>query len=126
MAQHGMPHRVARAVGDRGEEHAAAYLSARGVRLVARNWRCAQGELDLVGLDHGDLVFYEVKTRRSARFGAPAEAVTRAKAARLRRLAGLWLGEHPQYRRHDLRIDVISVVLHRAGTPVVEHLQAVA
>jgi len=125
MERPGMPHRQAREVGDRGEALAVAHLTARGVRILDRNWRCAQGELDIVGLDGEALVFYEVKTRRSARFGHPAEAVTPAKAARLRRLAGLWLRAHSHPCR-DLRIDVMALSLGRAGSYEVQHLRGVA
>jgi len=104
---------------------AADHLAACGVRIVDRNWRCAQGEIDIVGVDHGQLVFYEVKTRRSSRFGHPAEAVTRAKASRLRRLAGLWLRAHPHLGR-DLRIDVLALTLTRSGTVQIDHLRGVA
>ncbi|MGB7449260.1 MAG: YraN family protein [Ornithinimicrobium sp.] len=125
MAHPGMPHRQARDVGDRGEDAAAAHLRARGVRILERNWRCAHGELDIVGLDGDDVVFYEVKTRRSGRFGHPAEAVTPAKAARLRRLAGLWLSAHPHLGQ-DLRIDVLALRLRGAGSYQVDHLRGVA
>jgi len=76
-----MPHRVARAVGDYGEQVACAHLTDAGLEVLERNWRCDQGELDIVARDGDTLVFCEVKTRRSDRFGSPLEAVTRAKAA---------------------------------------------
>ncbi len=63
----------------------------------------------------------EVKTRRGAGFGTPAEAVTWRKAARLRKLAARWLTEHP-VTPAEIRIDVVSVVVPRSGSPVVEHL----
>jgi putative endonuclease len=81
-------------LGARGEQLAAAWYVSRGYRVVARNWRCAEGELDLVLLGGGDLVFCEVKTRTSARFGLPAEAVTAAKQRRLRILATRFLAAH--------------------------------
>jgi len=120
-----MPHRVAREVGDRGEELAVAHLAAAGVRIVDRNWRCPHGEVDIVGVDGHQVVFYEVKTRRSRRFGHPAEAVTPAKAARLRRLAGLWMRQHP-YRGRDLRVDVLAVTLRGSGAVRIDHLRGVA
>jgi putative endonuclease len=101
-------------LGARGEELAAAWYRARGYRVVARNWRCAEGELDLVVLGQGDLVFCEVKTRSSDRFGVPAEAVTPAKQRRLRVLATRFLAEHAESvrdgRRHPgIRFDVAAV-----------------
>jgi putative endonuclease len=112
------------ALGRYGEDVAARFLSEKGYRLLATNWRCSQGELDIIAIDGVVLVFVEVKTRSSTRFGVPAEAVNRVKAARLRTLAGAWLAEHRP--RHDgLRFDVISVLSSRAGAAQVEHLQGV-
>lgn len=125
MAHGGMPHRVARTVGDFGEQFAADHLSARGVHIIDRNWRCDVGEIDIIGRDDGAVVFYEVKTRRSTRYGSPAEAVTPAKAARLRRLAVRWLSEHP-HPGHDIRIDVIALTLSRHGETRVQHLRGVS
>jgi putative endonuclease len=122
----GMPWREARGVGDRGEDLACAHLEGLGWQVVDRNWRCREGELDVVALDaDGELVFCEVKTRRSTRCGAPVEAVGHAKAQRLRRLAWAWLAANE--RRGDaFRIDVIGV-LAPPGAPVeLQHLRAVA
>ncbi|QAY62255.1 YraN family protein [Xylanimonas allomyrinae] len=115
-------------VGRRGEQVAAQALMDEGYELLARNWRGHGGELDLVALDGTTLVAVEVKTRSSARFGHPAEAVTPAKLARLRRLTGQWLAEHgggtrPRYR--DVRIDVVAVTLRSTGPDRVELLQGV-
>jgi len=92
-----------------GEETVAEWYRSSGFEVVARNWRCPQGELDLV-LRHGDLVVVcEVKTRSSTAFGAPVEAVTRAKQARLRRAATRWLGEG-SHHAGLVRFDVASVL----------------
>ena len=101
-------------LGARGEQLAADWYRTRGYRVVARNWRCAEGELDLVLLGGGDLVFCEVKTRSSDRFGLPAEAVTAAKQRRLRVLAARFLDEvgeglRDRGRRPGIRFDVASV-----------------
>ena len=125
MAHGGMPHRVARTIGDVGEQFAADHLSARGVHIVERNWRCQLGEIDIIGIDADALVFYEVKTRRSARYGSPAEAVTPAKAARLRRLAVRWLSEHP-HSASEIRIDVLALTVPAHGETQVEHLRGVS
>lgn len=119
-----MPHRLARAVGDFGEDQACAELDSRGWELLDRNWRCGAGEIDIVARDGNTVVFCEVKTRRSARFGSPVEAVTPAKAARLRRLAGLWLREHA-VGAGEIRIDVIGIVVPRQGPCEIEHLRGV-
>lgn len=124
MGRSGMPYRVARAVGDFGEQVACDYLLAEGYVLLERNWRCERGELDVVARHGSCLVFCEVKTRRSQRFGSPVEGVTPAKAARLRRLATRWLAEHDQHAP-QVRIDVIGVLCPPAGQPQVQHLQGV-
>ena len=92
-----------------GEERAAAWYEDRGYRIVARNWRSRQGEIDLIAEQAGILVFCEVKTRSGIRFGEPFEAVTRAKQLRLRRLAAEWLRSAARPRAHELRFDVASV-----------------
>ena len=96
-------------VGRAGEERAAGLLERLGLRVIERNWRCPEGELDLIAV-RGDLVvFCEVKTRRSRLWGDPSEAVHPRKQARLRRLAGRWLAEH-RGRDRRVRFDVVSVV----------------
>jgi putative endonuclease len=74
--------RVKDAVGRFGEQLAVGHLETAGLEILARNWRCRQGELDIVARDGSQLVFVEVKTRSSRAFGSPAEAVDRAKSAR--------------------------------------------
>ncbi|MGQ0520823.1 MAG: YraN family protein [Actinomycetota bacterium] len=98
-----------RALGTSGEEAVAAWYVDRGYEVVVRNWRCRDGELDLVVRDGRMFVFCEVKTRTSLAFGAPVEAVTRAKQERLRRLAARWLTEAP-LRPREIRFDVASVM----------------
>ncbi len=119
--------RVKDAVGRFGEQLAAEQLSAAGLEIIARNWRCSAGELDIVAWDGSVLVFVEVKTRSSVAFGDPAEAVDAAKATRLRRLALRWLAEHrdPSRFATELRFDVVSVVRLAPGGPAVRHLRAV-
>jgi putative endonuclease len=113
-----------RALGQRGEDLVAAWYEAAGYRILDRNWRCRDGELDLVVSRGRTVVFCEVKTRRSTRFGAPVEAVTATKQRRLRTLALQWLAAQKQ-RRDDLRFDVASVLFPRDGRPVVEVLEGV-
>lgn len=100
-----------RQTGASGEDLAAAWLERQGWRILARNWRCRSGELDIIATDpDGVLVVCEVKTRRGLGFGHPLEAVVYAKAARLRRLTSEWLGEQgmPYFR---VRIDAIGVLI---------------
>ena len=117
--------RATDAVGRYGEDVAARFLTAAGLAVLERNWRCELGEIDIVARDGDVLVVCEVKTRRAARFGTPLEAVTRQKAARLRRLAARWLAERP-VRPDAVRIDVVAVVCPRRGPAQVEHVRGVA
>jgi putative endonuclease len=113
-----------RELGAYGEQLAARYLQDRGWQVLDRNWRCGQGELDLVARDGDCLVFCEVKTRRTGRFGAPVEAVSWSKAARLRRLAAAWLQEH-EVRSGRVRIDVIGVLRPESGPARLRHVVGV-
>ncbi len=111
-------------LGRYGEDLAAGHLAAAGMRVLARNWRCPRGELDVVALDvDGTVVFVEVKTRSSVRFGEPAEAVTPVKARRIRGLALSWLADHPQPGRRGVRFDVVTIVRAPGEPPVVRHLR---
>lgn len=114
-----------KALGDYGEQIAADFLVAEGMQIVERNYRCPLGEVDIVARDGGTLVVCEVKTRRGTTHGSPLEAVTSAKAARLRRLAGHWLEEHAD-SPPSVRIDVVSVLVPRRGRPRVERVAGVA
>ena len=114
------------ALGRYGEQLAAEHLTAAGMTVLARNWRCSQGELDLVLQDtDGTVVFCEVKTRSGTGFGEPSEAVGRRKAGRLRALACRWLAEHRPPGATDLRFDVVSIVQRRGEAPRLTHLHGV-
>lgn len=112
------------ALGRWGEDLAAEHLVATGARVLARNWRCRQGELDIVALEPGGtVVFCEVKTRSGTGFGEPAEAVGPVKARRIRAVACQWLTEHRPPGAGELRFDVVSVVRSRGTAPRVVHLR---
>ena len=98
-----------RALGASGESAVAAWYEEQGYEVLARNWRCPAGELDLIVRRGRVFVFCEVKTRSSDAFGAPVEAVTRDKQTRLRHLAARWLDEAP-LRPTEIRFDVASVL----------------
>jgi putative endonuclease len=111
-----MPPRASRrSLGDFGEAAAAAHLTRQGYTLLARQWRCAQGEIDLVAQQQAQLVFVEVRTRRAAGYGSPEESITPAKQARLVALAYSYLAAHELDTESDWRIDVIAVEVDRAG-----------
>ena len=113
------------ALGRYGEQLAAEHLTGAGMTVLARNWRCSEGELDLVLRDaDGTVVFCEVKTRSGTGFGEPSEAVGQRKAARLRSLACLWLTEHRPPGARELRFDVVSIVRRRGQAPALTHLRA--
>jgi putative endonuclease len=116
--------RVKDAVGRFGEDLAARHLDAAGLQILARNWRCSEGELDIVAREGPVLAFVEVKTRSSVAFGVPSEAVTPVKAARIHRLALRWLDEHREQAGWPaIRFDVVSIVRLGPGGPSVEHLR---
>lgn len=110
-------------LGRRGEQLAAQFLERQGLVVLSRNWRCRHGELDLVATDSDVLVVCEVKTRSGTGFGAPAEAVTDRKAARIRRVTQVWLAAH-RLGWVEVRFDVLAV-LAEPGRPVtVQHFRA--
>jgi putative endonuclease len=116
-------------LGALGEQLAVEHLTAQGLQILDRNWRCRYGELDVIAADPAPrtVVFVEVKTRTGDGFGGLAQAVTDQKLRRLRRLATLWLVGQQQ-RWAGIRIDVIRVRIGRlssSGTPEITHLQGV-
>ncbi|MEK0306500.1 YraN family protein [Bifidobacterium favimelis] len=104
-------------LGRLGESYVALWLQSQGWRIMARNWQCRFGELDLVALDPDQvLAFVEVKTRRSTTFGPPEEAVGPAKRTRLRRTAVRWLiacNLDPGCRHKGTRFDVVTLMVGR-------------
>ncbi len=113
-------------IGALGEQLAVDHLTSLGFRVLARNWRCRYGELDVIAADATSriVVFVEVKTRTSDQFGGAAQAVTPEKVRRLRRLAGLWLASQDGSWA-AVRIDVIGVRIGRKPIPEIIHLQGV-
>jgi putative endonuclease len=112
-------------LGRRGELLAAAHLENRGFDVVDRNWRCRQGEIDLIARDGDEYVFVEVKTRSSDAFGTPLDAITPQKLARLQRLAIAWCAAHLRTRQ-PIRIDAIGIIAPRGGPIVIDHLERVS
>ncbi len=118
-----MPHER-RLFGTSGENAAAAYLERKGYRILFRQKRTPFGEIDLVCLDRGVLVFVEVKTRRTERFGPPQAAVTRAKFRHMAAAAQTFLAERAWLER-PWRLDVVAIKWFAGGAPHIEHFPAV-
>ncbi|GAA1599739.1 YraN family protein [Streptomyces globosus] len=114
------------AMGRYGEELAVRRLAEAGMTVIERNWRCREGEIDILARDGDALVVCEVKTRRAGPYEHPMAAVRPGKAERLRRLAGRWLADHGGPPPGGVRIDLVGIVLPRRGAPVVEHVRGVA
>jgi putative endonuclease len=108
-------------LGRKGEDLAARYLESKGLVVLSRNWRCREGELDLVATDGRRLIVCEVKTRTSNDYGTPTEAVTDEKSDRIRRLARRWLTSY-QVGWCELRFDIVSVLWPPGETPRIRHL----
>ncbi len=110
-------------LGARGEDIAAAYLEANGLRVRDRNYRTRYGEVDIVAEEGNESVFVEVRTRRSGVMGTPEESVTPRKRRRLATVALQYLQEHGLEDR-PWRVDVIAITMDR-NTPTINHLRAV-
>jgi putative endonuclease len=112
------------ALGRLGERRAALCYRRGGYDILATNWRCSFGEIDIVACRDGLLVFCEVKTRTQDGYGTPEDAVTPSKQLRLRRLASQWLAANTDRRFYgEIRFDVASVVLSRDGGMSVEVIE---
>lgn len=134
-------------LGRYGERVAARRLAEEGLRILDRNWRCVEGELDIVALDGDTVAVCEVKTRSERGFQQPTEAIDSTKADRLRRLAERWMSERwpghfarlagPEYRPGStdppwapvppggVRIDLVAVINRVRGAATVDHLRGV-
>jgi putative endonuclease len=102
-----------RGLGRHGEELAARHLADKGFHIVARNWRCQSGEIDLIARDGDDLAFVEVRTRRGKAYGSPEESITPAKQARLATLAETYV--QAEAWPGNWRIDVVAVEMDARG-----------
>lgn len=111
-------------LGKAGERLAAEYLEQHGFVVLSRNWRCPEGELDIVATDARKVVICEVKTRSGVDYGSPVEAVTPKKVERLKALARAWLRTY-EVRSCQVRFDVISVLWPPGGPVHIEHHEEV-
>ena len=113
------------ALGRYGEELAARHLIEDGFVVLERNWRCEDGEIDIVARDGETLVVCEVKTRSSTRYGSPFEAITERKLHRLERLGMRWMRERG-VRPQRMRVDIVSVLRPPTGRQIVEHVRGLS
>lgn len=102
-------------LGAIGEESARRYFGEKGWPVLARNWRCPEGELDLIVQEGETIVFVEVRTRSSLRFGTPEESLTAAKRSHLKRAGETYL-EAAGLVERDWRVDLIAIECSRTGT----------
>jgi putative endonuclease len=109
-------------VGKRGEEIAVAYLKGRKFTIIARNFRCKGGEVDIVARDGKTFVFVEVKTRRSLSCGPPQASVTPFKQRQNSKAALTWLAKNRLYDA-SARFDVIAILLRDQQVPEIEHIR---
>lgn len=111
-------------LGALGERWVRERLERQGVDILAANWRCQWGEIDLIAANASVIAFIEVKTRRSDGFGAPKEAVNYAKRQRLVHSAQQWLMEHPDEQRQP-RFDVAEVLAPQGSatrSPIIHYI----
>jgi putative endonuclease len=113
-----------RKLGQWGERAAARYLEARGCQVVATNWRCTAGEVDLVVQDGEWMAFVEVRTRRGQAYGTPEESITAAKLARMATVAESYVYE--QGWEGDWRLDVVAIRARHGQEPEIEWYQNVS
>jgi putative endonuclease len=110
-------------LGQFGERVAVAHLESKGYEILARNFRCRDGEIDIIAQSNGCLVFVEVRTRRGDAMGSAAESLTPRKGARIAAAADAYCDEHPQ-SAEERRIDVIAVDLTPRGRLLrLEHIE---
>jgi putative endonuclease len=100
------------AKGKLGEDLAGEYLVKRGFKILEKNWRYSRcGEIDIIAVDQKTLVFIEVKTRSTANYGHPSEAVNKNKIDKMRNLAGIYLSENPDQKFAKYRFDAVGIML---------------
>jgi putative endonuclease len=119
-----MDDRHRKAIGQLGEELALQLLKSHGLKIIARNYRCKMGELDLVMLDGNTLVLVEVRTRARGDYGGPAASVDWAKQRRLVRAAEHLLMKRAELRRYPARFDVVAITTGGASEAKVDWIKS--
>jgi len=117
------------ALGKRGERAARKFLKRKGMKILAENFRCPRGEVDLIAFDRSTraetgetICFVEVKTRSSDRYTDPESAVDAGKRARIKRAADYYLAGRAAAEGLNVRFDVVSIVMATDGQPQVKHI----
>ncbi|MDD7719534.1 MAG: YraN family protein [Eubacteriaceae bacterium] len=105
-------------LGNLGESFACEYLLMEGYKIVCRNYRCRYGEMDIIACKNKYLYFVEIKTRRSIRFGTPAEAVGREKQMHMKRVAADFLRQH-DYRGYSVEFKVIEILINEIDNVII-------
>ena len=108
-------------IGVQGEDLATDYLKTKDFKILVRNYRQKTGEIDIIARDGEWLVFVEVKTRTSLRFGQPYEAVTQKKQAQISRVALDYITRNKLHNQ-AMRFDVVSVLIQKNGKTDINHL----
>jgi putative endonuclease len=109
-------------LGIDGENYAVQYMVGSGHTILTRNWRCPEGEIDILAMDGQTLVVVEVKTRTSTAYGLPIEAVTWRKAEKIRGLAARYMREEGHHG--PVRFDVIGILMPKRGSMQLQHVRA--
>ncbi|UTW06798.1 YraN family protein [Pseudomonas benzenivorans] len=109
--------------GQAAEALARQHLERQGLRLLAQNWRCRRGELDLVMLDADTVVFVEVRYRRHAAWGGAVASVDARKRDRLTTAAMLFLQQESHWAKHPCRFDVIAINAQGSAAPRLDWIQ---
>jgi putative endonuclease len=109
--------------GQRGEQMAVTYLQGQGYRIEQQNYRCREGEIDIIAWDGNTLVFVEVKTKTQLAFGSPEAMVTRPKQRKMTHVAMLYVAQR-RLQQVDIRFDVVAIVLSAEGSPALTHVPA--
>jgi len=123
------PFRSAESLGARGERLAGRTLKRKGMKILARNYRCPSGEIDIIALDRSTrresgretIVFVEVKTRSDDSYNAPESSVDARKRRRIRKAARYYLRHYPT-DQHAVRYDIVSIVAPGDAKPRIKHI----
>jgi len=113
---------ASKALGNKGEEIAARYLKKIGYRVLARSYKANNAEIDIVARDKNEIVFVEVKTRRSTKTGNPETAVTPKKRQHIQRAVEAWMKR--DITKKPWRVDIIAIII-KSDTQEISHFKAI-